>query len=342
MYKIGIIHNPNAKRNKLTDKYSADVLTEILRKHKTDGLVVTTKDHKDSLERAVETFKREGVNLVLVNGGDGTHVHVFTKFIKAYEEPPVFCSLNGGTMNNISYAWGLRGMAPTDILEKVCSAEHLEYGHQHLIRVKTPDEWYGQVFAVSPAASKFLDEYYSAEVPGKMDVAKIIGKVLLSAALRTDYHKQFVKTLDAKVEADGKELECPRCGDCDDYMLVIASTVPRIAEHLNLFYRLDDPENRGKMHVIAPHHGVTENIANILRYAGVGILNGLKKDYGLDCRRTFDMLKPKEGIYDDVNSNVVVETSEPQKVVLDSETICEATRMELDSRTSVRMLVLRD
>ncbi|HYG68994.1 MAG TPA: diacylglycerol kinase family protein, partial [Anaeromyxobacteraceae bacterium] len=90
---IGIVNNPRSRRN-LRHPETARRLRELL---DGDGEVVDAAD-LDALERAVERFRAERIDVLGVNGGDGTGHVVLTAVARAWgaEPLPRLALLRGG------------------------------------------------------------------------------------------------------------------------------------------------------------------------------------------------------------------------------------------------------
>src|SRR5262245_52846991 len=75
----------------------------------------------DHLYRVAEEFKKAEIDMLGLNGGDGTIHHTLTAFSKAYGDQPLpqVALLRGGTMNTICNSLGLKGDPPKLLFELV-------------------------------------------------------------------------------------------------------------------------------------------------------------------------------------------------------------------------------
>jgi diacylglycerol kinase family enzyme len=103
--RLGVISNPNSGRNR---KHLGSV----------DGILKTVPgsrhfitDSASSIPQALAEFAREGVNVVALNGGDGTVAHALEGIIldSPFAQPPLLCALPGGTTNVTVGDVGIKG-----------------------------------------------------------------------------------------------------------------------------------------------------------------------------------------------------------------------------------------
>lgn len=76
------------------------------------GLPYAEPDTPDALLAALRGFAREGVDLVVVNGGDGTLREVLTALPHAYAAPPALAVLAAGKVNLAARVLGSAGRGP--------------------------------------------------------------------------------------------------------------------------------------------------------------------------------------------------------------------------------------
>jgi len=249
MAGIGIVHNPNARRNR-GDKEKPGRLSEILGSL---GIVRETKSSLEVSEVAREYLKR-GIKLLGINGGDGTYHQVVSKFISVYKEKalPTILHMRGGTMNTIANSFGvLRGSAEKvlrDIVEKYRNNDNIRSVEREILKISgTPgsgpaEEQYGFMFGAG-AATKFLAAYYEGEKTGPWKALKMIAKAISSAILRTEYMKNFLEPVDATLSVDDQELALKK------FTLIYASTIKDVGLGFKVTYRAG--EKPGYFHCVA-------------------------------------------------------------------------------------------
>ena len=103
---IGIIHNPRSHRN----RRAPDTGRRLRALLDGEGEVVDASTQEE-LQVAVERFQSHRVEVLGVNGGDGTAHVVLTAFARAYgtDPLPAVALLRGGAMNTVADAHELRG-----------------------------------------------------------------------------------------------------------------------------------------------------------------------------------------------------------------------------------------
>ena len=114
MTKIGVLSNPLSRNNL---KHLGE-LQKFLGEHQ-DVLHLQLTDF-NSLPTVLRDFAEQAVDILVVNGGDGTVSAVLTELFehRAFPEPPLLAVLPGGTSNTIAGDVGLRG-DPSRSLERL-------------------------------------------------------------------------------------------------------------------------------------------------------------------------------------------------------------------------------
>ena len=103
---IGIVNNPRSRRNRRRPRIGRRLRAQL----GDDGDVLDAATPEE-LARALETFRGAGVDVLGVNGGDGTAHFVLSAFARAYDGAPLprVLLLPGGAMNTVARAHGIRG-----------------------------------------------------------------------------------------------------------------------------------------------------------------------------------------------------------------------------------------
>lgn len=318
-HKLCVIHNPNSKLNKRNDRFNEKVLEGIIRKHKAEGFAVKTDNTDEDVYKVAEMCRAEGADIVCINGGDGTNVHVFSKFMEVYSNGslPAFLPMRGGTMNNLAWCHNIR-TDPAKVLERIITLEEVVFVPQHIVHVhdmENNQEYYGTAFAASPAMARFLKEYYSADIPGMKDIARIIKNLLVSKEYRANYKEM----LPANVIVDNERLQH------DEYLLLVASALPRIADYLNVFPFMDG-NNRGKMHLVGLHEAVAPSMKYVVKFAIAGVLNyAFKKP----------LVNPKGNFINKCIKTMTIESPACMPYVLDSEFLPETRMIGISADTEI-------
>jgi len=251
MSGIGLIHNPNAKKNKnrrgLAEKF-AKILSDF-------GVVRVTRNLNEISEVAKEFLDRE-IDILMVNGGDGTCYLTLTKFIEVYgkRELPLIVHMRGGTLNTVAHALdGIKG-APEEIVlnvvDKYRRNEPFTLTERNIVKVSSfdgfdtpsatqpkgfdtigthlavltasgPKDLYGFIIG-SGLVANFIKAYNEGGGRGPIKAAKLILKGVYSAILRTDYSQKLVEPLQAKIFIAGRKLPSTQ------YTTILASSIREI------------------------------------------------------------------------------------------------------------------
>jgi len=199
---IGIIHNPFARGN-LKRPRVAEKLRRILGN---EGIVVETRNINE-LPGVAEKFLQDGIEIIAVNGGDGTLHLTLTAFIQVYGDKPLpkLISLRGGTMNTMSTSLKLQGTTLeicAQAAERYRRGESFELLDQPLVRL---NHKYGFMTG-SGLATNFLEAYYSGTNTGPIEGAKVVAKAVFSAIARTEYVKKLFALTQAEITVDGEKV----------------------------------------------------------------------------------------------------------------------------------------
>lgn len=236
---IGIITNPHSRRNR---RYPERMrrLGYMLGQHDTYELTNRIEDVEDVARK----FKENKIEILALNGGDGTNHVTLTTFIKVYgEEPlPKVALLRGGTMNTVSNGVGIRGTPPkllANLVEKYYTNQPFETSCRDILRVT--DETgsrYGFIFG-NGMVSNFLEEYYATGHPTPMTAAALLAKgIAASMPLgKKEFLDRLFRPFVASIELDDERWEE------QDYVSVLASTVDQIGLGFRPFVRCQERDN---------------------------------------------------------------------------------------------------
>ncbi|HEY6005699.1 MAG TPA: diacylglycerol kinase family protein [Anaeromyxobacter sp.] len=260
---IGIVNNPRTRRN-LRRPGIARRLRERLAN---DGEVLDAST-PDELERAVERFRSARVDVVGVNGGDGTTHYVVTAFARAYgKEPlPKLLLLRGGAMNTVARGNGVRG-GPEGILREVLirvrSGAPLRTRDRDLLRVSADGgpARYGFIFGTGIVVA-FLEAYYATGRPCAVTAAMLVARAAGSALVNGRFARALMRREALRVATDGDEWPD------GSYLALAAGSTPDIGLGFRPFARCD--EQPGFFHavgVVGPLPQLALAVARIRRGA---------------------------------------------------------------------------
>lgn len=103
MARVGLLSNPGSHNNLA----GADGALGAFARSR--GCLTATASDGAGLDRAIDSLLDAGVDLLVVNGGDGTAQRVFTRILNAPGEPPLIGLLAGGRTNASAIDAGTAG-----------------------------------------------------------------------------------------------------------------------------------------------------------------------------------------------------------------------------------------
>ncbi|MGC3996033.1 MAG: diacylglycerol kinase family protein [Anaeromyxobacter sp.] len=240
---IGIVNNPRSLRNHRRPAL-ADRLRERLGR---DGEVVDASTPEE-LDRAVARLKAARIDLLGVNGGDGTGHHVMTAFARAYGDEPLprLLLLRGGAMNTVAHGQGITG-GPEAILRDVLARRRkglpLRTVDRDLLRIEADGEpaRFGFIFGTGVVVT-FLEAYYATGRPTPLTAAGLVAQAAGSALVGGAFATALMRRDRLRVETDGEEWPDGA------YLTLLAGATPDIGFGFRAFPRCD--EQPGFFHAV--------------------------------------------------------------------------------------------
>lgn len=232
MAGIAVISNPHSRRN-LKNPVISEEMRALLG---SDGFVVETQSIAE-IPRAIEQCLERNVDVLAINGGDGTLHYIVTKLVPLYAEAgrelPLIALLRGGTMNTISKGMKTISGSPIHILsritEKYRCGERFFVAERHALDVNGGEQM-GFLFGIGLPAS-FLQAYYEGETRGPGKGAYVLGRLVFSTPVWGKYAQRVFHRVRAFVAAGGDE------SPYENYTAIFASTVTEIGLGFELFSR---------------------------------------------------------------------------------------------------------
>jgi diacylglycerol kinase family enzyme len=231
---IGVITNPRSRVNK-RDPQRMRQLAYLLGSR---GSAEATKS-LDDLYRAAEEFKAAGIDILGINGGDGT-IHVtLTAFLQVYAGAPFpkVALLPGGTLNTIAAGVGIKGQPQEmlyEVVDRYHQGEELRTSEHDVLQV---GDRYGFIFGNGLVAN-FLAAYYATGKPSPWTGARVLFRTVTSAMFGTRFIKEVFQRFRGQVTVDG-ETWARR-----DFATLTGATVPGIGLGFAPFYRcLEQPRS---------------------------------------------------------------------------------------------------
>lgn len=251
---IGIVNNPRSRRN----RRHPGVVRALRQQLGGDGEVIDAATPQE-LDRAVERFRAAGVDVVGVNGGDGTGHFVLTALARAYGAAPLprLLLLRGGAMNTVAHGHGISGSPERILREVLIKVRHgfpLRTTPRDLLRVAADggEARYGFIFGTG-AIVAFLEAYYGSGRPSPATAAALVARGVASAMVGGPFAAALTRRAPLRVSSDGEEWED------GSYLAVAAGSTPDAGFGFRAFHRCG--EQPGFFHAV----GVTGTVGQLAR-----------------------------------------------------------------------------
>jgi diacylglycerol kinase family enzyme len=251
---IGIVNNPRSRRNRRRPGVAGR-----LRDQLGDDGEVADASTPDELARAMERFRADGIDVVGVNGGDGTGHFVVTAVARAWHDAPLprLLLLRGGAMNTVAHGHGIGGGPERILREVLIRRRHgfpLRTVARDLLQVSADggEPRFGFIFGTG-AMVAFLDAYYGSGSPSPATAALLVARGVASALVGGPFAAALTRRAPLRVSTDGD--------DWDDasYLAVAAGSTPDAGFGFRAFHRCG--EQPGFFHAV----GVTGTVGQLAR-----------------------------------------------------------------------------
>ncbi len=223
---IGVIHNPFSRRNR-RNPFGMDAMGFIVG---SSGDAVATKNIEDMRE-ILRFFREREIDILAINGGDGSNSHVLTGMVDTWGEAPLpkVALLRGGTMNIAASSCGVRGSPAglmMNLVRKFRDGVPLETTRRHLLRV---DDRYGFIYGIGFVHS-FLEVLYAGG-KSRWKTMKLLGRAVGSTLVRGKLYRRLFGRVRCTVTMDGKRWRWR------SFSALAASTVEQIGLGFKPFLR---------------------------------------------------------------------------------------------------------
>ncbi len=240
---IGIVNNPRSRRN----RHKPDVATRLRARLDGEGMVLDASTPEE-LQDAVERFRAADIDLLAVNGGDGTGHRVLTAFAEGWRDRPLprLLLLRGGAMNTVAHGHGIRG-TPESILKAILEARRrgipLRTVERDLLRVEADGGTarYGFIFGTGVVVT-FLEAWDRSKDPSPLRAVGLVVRAIGSAMRGGPFAVSLMRRERLRIETDGEEWPDGA------YLTLIAGSTPDIGLGFKAFHRCD--EQPGFFHAV--------------------------------------------------------------------------------------------
>lgn len=232
---IGIISNPKSRQNRKHPEKMRRLAYILGSK----GEAAETRS-LDDLYQAAEEFKRERIDVLGINGGDGSLHLTLTILFQVYQDAPLpkLAILRGGTLNTIATGLGIFG-TPEQILYNIVEKYHSgePFTTKEVNTLSVDRERYGFIFG-NGIISNFLEIYYETGKPSPSMAARLVARGIGSTLRKGPMAKRLFQRVKSRVSADGEQWAQ------EDFLAIGASTVPQIGLGFTPWYRVQDDLER--------------------------------------------------------------------------------------------------
>lgn len=239
---IGVVFNPRAGTNR-KDPSAAGRMQKALGKHG----ILAAPTSLDELSKTAEDFRREGVEVLAIAGGDGTNHVTLSHFAEVYGDTPLptLAFLRGGTMNTVADSLRLPKGRPEGLLDRLVRS-YLETP-----AIPTIEQWTMSVngelgflwgLGVVPA---FLKEYYDTGAPSPWTAARTLAKGIASTVVRGEMYQRLNEGCICEVKFDGGQWNERK------WLTVTAGTIADIGLGFKPYFKA--PKAPGFIHLLGIH-----------------------------------------------------------------------------------------
>jgi diacylglycerol kinase family enzyme len=243
MAGIGILNNPLSRRNRRVPE-TARRLRALVDGEGEVADATTFQELDDVLAR----FRERGIEVLAVNGGDGTGHVALTALARTWGDAPLpaLALLRGGAMNTVADAHKLRG-TPESILKALLERRRaglpVRAVERDLLAVSVDGAppRLGFLFGTG-AVVTFLDAYYDTGHASPATAAALLVRAVASSLVGGPFASALTAREPVRVTADGDDWpDVP-------YLAVLAGAVPEIGFGFTPFGRCD--EQPGFFHAV--------------------------------------------------------------------------------------------
>jgi diacylglycerol kinase family enzyme len=305
---IGVINNPHSRKNRKNPDWMR-ALGYIVG---TKGTSVATKQIED-INDMVRVFKHRDIDVLAINGGDGSNSITLTALIDEYGDRPLpkIALLRGGTMNIAANSCGVKGTPAglmMNLVDKYREGKPFETTWRDTLCIEGR---YGFIFG-NGFIHGFLETFYGQGKKSPLRAATLLSRGIGSAMVRGPFARKLFAGVKARVVVDGKELPWR------SFAAMAAGTVNQIGLGAKPFFR--SQEKAHSFHLL----GI---ICSPFRFvpAVPRIFAGKK----VSEKRIVEM----------VAEEVVLESNEPLKYTLDGENYENGRTLRISTGPRLEILV---
>jgi diacylglycerol kinase family enzyme len=243
MAGIGILNNPRSRRNRRAPETARRLRALI----DGEGEVADAATFEE-LDEALGRFRARNIDVLAVNGGDGTGHVALTALARSWGDAPLpaLALLRGGAMNTVADAHKLRGTPESilkALLERRRAGLQIRAVERDLLAVSVDGgpPRLGFLFGTG-AVVTFLDAYYGTGHASPATAAGLLVRAVGSSLVGGPFAAALTAREPVRVTADGDDWpDVP-------YLAVLAGSVPELGFGFTPFGRCD--EQPGFFHAV--------------------------------------------------------------------------------------------
>ncbi|MBW1870520.1 MAG: hypothetical protein JRJ19_00545 [Deltaproteobacteria bacterium] len=305
---IGVINNPYSRKN----KKNPDWMRSLGYLAGTKGEAVATK-HIEDIHEMARMFKERQIDILAINGGDGSNSLVLTAMIDEYADQklPMIALLRGGTMNIAANSCGIKGTSAglmVNLVHKYRQSVPFETTWRDTLKI---EDRYGFLFG-NGFIQSFLEVLYAGGKKTPWTTAKLFGKGTISTMIGGSLAKRLFERLHARVTVDGRRL--PQ----ESFAAMAAATVEQIGFNFKPFHRCQEESH--SFHFLSIVSSPAAFAARLPRvYFGKKIHEKIMTEI--------------------VAKEVLIESDKPLKYTLDGENYTSGLQLKIGTGPRLRIII---
>lgn len=238
---IAVVTNPRSRQNRRNPRIAGQ-LSYLLGER---GEVAQPSTLSELVETAKKYRDRE-IDVLAINGGDGTAHVVLTAFARAYGGAPLppVALLRGGTMNTVASGLGIRGKPATllsSLVDRYHRQEPFALVERSLLKVDGEEPQFGFLFG-NGIVSNFLEAYYEGSEPSPLKAASVLTRAVASTLVGGALSARLMRPTRVAMKTD------TGAWPMQDYLTVTAGTVDDMGLRFRPF--MEAPRHPGYMQVL--------------------------------------------------------------------------------------------
>jgi len=304
---IGLISNPYSRKNRKNPARLQKLINAAL-----DKDLVKLPVSYEEMESAITHFKNRRIDVLAINGGDGT-VHVaLCSLMKIYGDRPLpkLAILKGGTMNQTATNLRIKGNS-LSIFKRItvgyATGKELRTAKVSLLKA---NDRYGFIFG-NGAVCSFMDVYHKSGDPSPLVAGKALLSTVGSIIVRGRIYKEIFTPTRQTITVDGF------CFGNTPYLATLISTIPELGLGFEVMHRAKSDYRFA--HMLAFH-----DRARIITQVP---------------RAWFGLSIPPDVADDTVGKKFYIECEKPFKYTLDGDFYSCSGRLEIETGPVMDIIV---